>query len=78
MGRQEELGRFIQVIAGYTMMSDDELGLDTIRKQDVDSCFITLEQDGAEKPMELRMEPYPHPPMRNCLSRVENLGCLGT
>ena len=67
----EEPERFIQVIAGYTMMSDEELGLDTFIKQDIDGRFITLEQDGAEKPTELRMELYP-------LTRQRAIVCRGT
>ncbi|KAN0073926.1 hypothetical protein V8E54_007863 [Elaphomyces granulatus] len=45
--------------------------LDTFIKQDVDGCFITLEQDGAEKSTKLSMEPYP-------LTRQRAIVCCGT
>ncbi|EFQ97876.1 FunK1 protein kinase [Nannizzia gypsea CBS 118893] len=35
--------RFIQVIAGYTMMSEAELGRDTFTEWDADSCSISID-----------------------------------
>ncbi|RMZ89596.1 hypothetical protein DV736_g3180, partial [Chaetothyriales sp. CBS 134916] len=55
----DEPERFIQVIAGYCMMNEEELGLDTFTERDVDGCFVTLEQDGAESPTKMRLEPLP-------------------
>lgn len=51
--------RFIQVTAGYTMMSDEELGLDMFMGQNADGRFITLTQDGTGKPAKLLLEPSP-------------------
>ncbi|OXV07971.1 hypothetical protein Egran_04268 [Elaphomyces granulatus] len=39
--------RFIQVTAGYTMMSDEELGLDMFMEQNSDGRFIILPQDAS-------------------------------
>lgn len=50
----QEPGRFIQVIAGYTMMEEEELGLDTFTEQDDDCCFIHI--DGANRRERLRLE----------------------
>ncbi|KAM4064067.1 hypothetical protein HRG_007111 [Hirsutella rhossiliensis] len=43
----EKPERFIQVIAGYTMINDEELGLDTFTELDGDSRLIRIEQDEA-------------------------------
>jgi Fungal protein kinase len=51
----EEPERFIQVIAGYTMMDEEELGLDTFTEQDGDCRFVHIEQDGANSRGRLRM-----------------------
>jgi protein kinase-like protein len=40
--------RFIQVIAGYTMMNEEELGLDTLMEQGDGCRSIHIEQDGAK------------------------------
>ncbi|QPH01029.1 hypothetical protein C2857_005218 [Epichloe festucae Fl1] len=39
--------RFIQVIAGYTMMNDEELGLDTFTERNGDAHLIHIEQEGS-------------------------------
>ncbi|OXV05343.1 hypothetical protein Egran_06889, partial [Elaphomyces granulatus] len=52
----KEPERFIQVIAGYTMMKEEELGLDTFTEQDDDCRFIHIEQDGANSRERLRLE----------------------
>nr|KMM71664.1 hypothetical protein CPAG_07967 [Coccidioides posadasii RMSCC 3488] len=50
--------RFVQVITGYLMMNEDELGLDTFTEQDGNSRFINIEQEGAEiNRVQLRPEP---------------------
>ncbi|KJZ68222.1 hypothetical protein HIM_12387 [Hirsutella minnesotensis 3608] len=48
--------RFVQVIAGYTMMSDEELGLDTFTEQDDHGPSIHIEQDEASGKKRLRLE----------------------
>ena len=55
----EEPEKFIQVISGYTMMDDEELGLDICTEEGIDSRFITLEQDGTENATKLRLDPSP-------------------
>ncbi|KAH8753809.1 FunK1 protein kinase, partial [Diaporthe sp. PMI_573] len=55
----DEPERFIQVITGYTMMNEEELGLDTFTERDVDGRFVTLEQDSTTNPTKLRLEPQP-------------------
>lgn len=53
----DEPERFIQVIAGYSMMNEEELGLDTFMERDVDGCFVTLDRNGAESPTKMLLEP---------------------
>ena len=52
----EEPKRFIQVIAGYTMMNEEELGLDTFTEHDDEHRFIYIEQDGIKGRKRLRLE----------------------
>ncbi|KAL1956480.1 hypothetical protein VTO42DRAFT_7278 [Malbranchea cinnamomea] len=62
--------RFIQVITGYLMMNEDELGLDTFMERDGNSRFITIEQEGAEvNRVQLRPKP---------LTRQRAIVCRGT
>ncbi|KAF2454800.1 FunK1 protein kinase [Lineolata rhizophorae] len=51
----DEPERFIQVITGYLMMNDEELGLDTFVQEDPAGRFITLER-GDESHIKLRLE----------------------
>jgi Fungal protein kinase len=51
--------RFIQVIAGYAMMNEEELGLDTFIERSGDCRFIHIEQDGVEGRKRLRLESNP-------------------
>ncbi|KAM4067706.1 hypothetical protein HRG_001554 [Hirsutella rhossiliensis] len=55
-----QLGRY--VIAGYTMMNDEELGLDIFTDRDGDGRLIHIEQDGASgrKRMRLDSQPFTH------------------
>ena len=55
----EEPERFVQVIAGYTMMNEEELGLDTCTGQDGDGRFIHIEQDGEGGRKRLRLDSNP-------------------
>nr|KMM68200.1 hypothetical protein CPAG_04531 [Coccidioides posadasii RMSCC 3488] len=65
----EQPERFIQVIAGYTMMTEEELGLDTFTEQDSNHRFIYVAQEGTE--MKLQMKPQP-------LTRQRAIVCRGT
>ncbi|KEF50785.1 uncharacterized protein A1O9_13163, partial [Exophiala aquamarina CBS 119918] len=67
----DEPERFIQVIAGYSMMNEEEQGLDTFMERDIDGYFVTLEQDGAESPTKMRLEPHP-------ITRQRAIVCRGT
>lgn len=49
--------RFIQVIAGYSMVNEEELGLDTFMGREVDGCFVTLEQDDTKSQITVRLDP---------------------
>ena len=55
----EKPEQFIQTIAGYTMMSDEELGLDTFVERNGEDEFITIPEDatGKEKMLWLEREP---------------------
>ncbi|KAL2047792.1 hypothetical protein ABVK25_011342 [Lepraria finkii] len=50
---------FIRAIAGYAMMSDEELGLDTFVEREGEDRFITLTEDmtGKEKRLQLERDP---------------------
>ncbi|KJZ70353.1 hypothetical protein HIM_10244 [Hirsutella minnesotensis 3608] len=63
--------RFVQVIAGYTMMSDEELGLDTFTEQDDDGPSIHIEQDEASGKKRLRLE-------SQAFTRQRAIVCRGT
>jgi hypothetical protein len=55
----KEPEQFIRVIAGYAMMSDEELGLDTFVERDGEDLFITITEDanGEEKRIQLKQDP---------------------
>ncbi|KAL8663744.1 MAG: hypothetical protein Q9168_008038, partial [Polycauliona sp. 1 TL-2023] len=55
----EEPERFIRTIAGYVMMSDEELGLDTFIEQDSGDQFITVVEDATGKERRLQLDPAP-------------------
>ncbi|KAH8753314.1 FunK1 protein kinase [Diaporthe sp. PMI_573] len=67
----EEPERFIQVIAGYTMMNEEELGLDICTEQDEDGRFIHIEQDGPGGRKRLRLDSNP-------ITRQRAIVCRGT
>jgi hypothetical protein len=51
--------RFIKVIAGYAMMSDEELGLDTYIKKDKNSKYIMFKGEGMTEEEMLYLEDKP-------------------
>ncbi|MCJ1237182.1 hypothetical protein MMC14_005167 [Varicellaria rhodocarpa] len=55
----EEPEQFIRAIAGYAMMSDEELGLDTFIERNGGDLFITITEDatGKEKRFQLERDP---------------------
>ncbi|KAL9124715.1 MAG: hypothetical protein Q9217_005981 [Psora testacea] len=55
----KEPEQFIRAIAGYAMMSDEELGLDTFVERDGEDRFITITEDvtGKEKRLHLERDP---------------------
>ena len=55
----EEPERFIRTIAGYVMMSDEELGLDTFIEQNDGDQFITVVEDATGKERRLQLDPAP-------------------
>ena len=52
----KEPEQFIRAIAGYTMMSDEELGLDTFVERDGEDRFITITEDMTGKERRLQLE----------------------
>ena len=56
----EEPEKFIRAIAGYAMMDDEELGLDTYTELDDTGRFITISRDatGKENRMQLDKAPF--------------------
>ncbi|XP_044714731.1 kinase [Hirsutella rhossiliensis] len=67
----EKPKRFIQVIAGYAMMDDEELGLDTFTELDGNSRLIHVDQDGTSGRKRLRLESQP-------FTRQQAVVCRGT
>ncbi|KAK3177211.1 hypothetical protein OEA41_008540 [Lepraria neglecta] len=53
----KEPEQFIRAIAGYTMMSDEELGLDTFVERDGEDRFIIITEDMTRKERRLQLEP---------------------
>ncbi|KAI4153240.1 MAG: hypothetical protein L6R39_001622 [Caloplaca ligustica] len=58
----EEPERFVQVLCGYVMMSDEELGLDTFLEKNDGKLFVTLPADcrGKKRKLELAPDPIAH------------------
>ena len=52
----KEPEQFIRAIAGYVMMSDEELGLDTFVERDGEDRFITITEDDTKKERRLQLE----------------------
>jgi hypothetical protein len=63
--------RFIRMIAGYIMISDEELGLDTFTKQDSTRQFITITEDATGEEERLRLESSP-------IAYLQAIICRGT
>ncbi|KAH8746090.1 serine/threonine-protein kinase Sgk2 [Diaporthe sp. PMI_573] len=57
----EEPEKFIQVMCGYLMMSDEELGLDTFTRERENRLFVTMpvEARGKKRKRELELDPNP-------------------
>ncbi|SLM41353.1 1 protein kinase [Lasallia pustulata] len=54
----KEPEQFIRAIAGYAMMSDEELGLDTFAEWDGEDRFITITEDATGKERRLQLESH--------------------
>ncbi|KAA6414276.1 MAG: hypothetical protein FRX48_02639 [Lasallia pustulata] len=52
----KEPEQFIRAIAGYAMMSDEELGLDTFAERDGEDRFITITEDATGKERRIQLE----------------------
>ena len=61
--------KFILALAGYAMMSDDELGLDTFLQQEDDGPFVSVIEDVSGKEKRLRLEPKPFVKQRAIVCR---------
>lgn len=55
----EEPEQFIRAVAGYAMMSDEELGLDTFVERNGGDLFITITEDATGKEKRFRLECAP-------------------
>ncbi|KAI9784438.1 MAG: hypothetical protein M1839_002094 [Geoglossum umbratile] len=55
----EDSGHFVKILASFTMMSDEDLGLDTYIQVDAHGPFIMLKQEGKGKEVKLRLYPDP-------------------
>jgi Fungal protein kinase len=55
----EDPDRFIKAMAGYAMMSDEELGLDTYVKEDTTGRYIELKPEGMTEEEKLYLEDKP-------------------
>jgi Fungal protein kinase len=53
----KETEQFIRAIAGYAMMNDEELGLDTLTSLDTEHQSITITEDATGKERRLWLEP---------------------
>ncbi|KAL9100405.1 MAG: hypothetical protein Q9163_004215 [Psora crenata] len=55
----KEPQRFIQALAGYALMSDEELGLDNVIEEDGEDRFISIIKDAIGKQTRVQVEPQP-------------------
>lgn len=62
--------RFIRVLTGYIMMSEDELGIDTFIRRDGDSHLIHLEDEEGSRTEKLQLFPEPLTRQRAIVSRA--------
>lgn len=56
----EEPEKFTQIMCGYMMMDDEELGLDTVTERQDDQLFVTVSADearGKKRKLEMEHEP---------------------
>ena len=68
----KEPERFIRTIAGYAMMSDEELGLDTFIERDGGNLFITIAEDTTRDEKRLQLIPDPLVVQRAIVCRGTN------
>lgn len=55
----EEPEKFVRALAGYAMMSDEELGLDAFLQQEDGGLFVSVTEDMSGEKKRLRLEPKP-------------------
>ena len=65
----EEPEKFIRAIAGYAMMDDEELGLDTFTELDDRGRFITISEDATGKENRMRLDEAPFVKQRAVVCR---------
>jgi len=51
--------QFIQVLVGYTLMNDDELGLDIFTEHDGKDNSITIQEDVTRKDIKIQLKQQP-------------------
>ena len=51
--------KFIRALVGYTLMNDDELGLDNFIQHDGQDNFIIIREDTTGKDIKIQLEPQP-------------------
>ncbi|KAG6038875.1 hypothetical protein E4U19_007921 [Claviceps sp. Clav32 group G5] len=67
----EESEKFVQVLCGYLMMSDEELGLDILTKEKDSRQFVTIPVNScATESIQLKLDPKPLSYRRAIVSRV--------
>ena len=67
----KEPEQFVRVIAGYAMMSDEELGLDTFMEQDGEDRFVTITEDAMSQKKRIQLE-------RDLIAYQRAIVCRGT
>jgi hypothetical protein len=55
----DEPEKFIQALVGYTLMNDDELGLNTFIEHDGDDNFVIIQEDTTGKDTKIQLEQQP-------------------
>lgn len=69
----KEPEKFIQVICGYVMMNDEELGLDTFTRRKDSKLFVIIPAETQEKKRKLKLELDPTP-----IASQRAIVCRGT
>jgi Fungal protein kinase len=65
----DEPEQFVRALAGYALMSDEELGLDSFVERNGEGHFVTVTEDATGKETKIPLQPEPTFKQRAIISR---------